>query len=188
MNEDVRQDILAVLTKAQVALQDRDEVILSQISNETIHNASIYQDDLSIDVAIAMYALSKILGRKKDDKSAFFSACEKLIGKAYAELRTGSLEDYHTTMHEVLRTIKQADRKMSLYIQHVLDQARLKKSAKLYDHGISLAQSASKLGVSQWQLYSYIGKTSMDDAPKSSVRNMKKRLAFTRSLFKGGVR
>ena len=179
MDQRIRQDILAVLQKAGTALDSDDEAMLATLSNETIHNASIYQDDDSIDIAVAMYALSKLIARGEPAKR--FAS---LIRKAELGLRNGDAHAYERIMHTLLRQIRNGDSSMGIYIQHVLDQAKLKKSAKLYDHGISLAQSASKLGISQWQLYNYIGKTTMTDNSKGTIANMKKRLAYTRALFR----
>jgi hypothetical protein len=181
MQEEVKQDVLAVLAKAKTAVQDKDEVALVRISNETIHDASIYQDDYSTDIAVAMYALSKIMVR---DSIVDFGVYVKLIDEAYESLSNDKIEEYHNVIHKLLRDIKKMDKSMSNYIQHVLSQAKLKKSAKMYDHGISIAQSASRLGVSQWQLYSYVGKTKMNDKDGSGIGNMKKRLTFARTLFK----
>ena len=182
MNEDIRQDTMAVLAKAKAAIEEHDEGLLADISDETIHNASIYQDKISLDTAIVMYALSKIVARLPDESTDLQRYLPSL-DDAYKALRNQQQEDYLHIMHELAKEIEEHDRHIAKYVLDVMDQAKLKKSAKLYDHGISIAQSASTLGVSQWQLYDYIGKTRMNDGKGVSITNMKKRLQYTRKLF-----
>jgi len=78
--------------------------------------------------------------------------------------------------------ISNFDSKLNLYIQKVIDEAEIKKGSKLYEHGISLAQTADLLGVSQWELMKYIGQTKIADKFVDEV-NVKDRLAHTRRLF-----
>jgi len=79
---------------------------------------------------------------------------------------------------------KKLDGKIKMYIEQVMQQGRIKKGSKLYEHGISIARSADLLGISQWQLLDYVGKTTMTDATPQSL-DVKKRLSFARELFRG---
>ncbi|MFT4310659.1 MAG: hypothetical protein ACMXYC_03430 [Candidatus Woesearchaeota archaeon] len=181
-NQRIIKDALNALTNAKQALLSKDEIVLASISNQTIHNASIFQDKHSLDIAVIMFALSKLIARMQDPNLVkSFSA---LFDAAIYSLEQNDIEAYDTVMRRFLFHINQLDKGLHLYVQHVLEQARIKKSAKIYDHGISIAQSAQALGISQWELYQYIGKTRMTDIQGESVRNMKKRLAYTRELFR----
>jgi hypothetical protein len=124
MRPDTREDILAVLTKAKAALEDCNEVILSEVSNETIHNASIYQDKASLEIAVLMYALSKITERKKSA-----SGYIPMLEKAYGALQKKDEKTYETCMKRLVDQIHRDDKKIARYVLQVLDQARLKKSA-----------------------------------------------------------
>ena len=84
-------------------------------------------------------------------------------------------------MTEIFQLVSGIDKKLRLYVEEVINQAKIKKSSKIYYHGISLARAASMLGVSQWELMNYIGKTSITEF---SPGNVKKRLEFTRKIFK----
>ena len=78
--------------------------------------------------------------------------------------------------------ISTIDSKLKLYIGEVITQAEIKKGSKLYAHGISLGRAAEVLGISQWELMFYIGKTKLIDV-KGCV-GVRERLNYARSLFK----
>ena len=62
MNEIVKRDILAVLNDLAGILKVKEESDAAQIkelSNHVIHNASIFQEEDSVSIAILIYALSK---------------------------------------------------------------------------------------------------------------------------------
>lgn len=173
-----------VLDAAIEGLKNHDMGLIRSVSNQTIHNASIFQDNFSINIAIITYALSQLLENtlvknkpvdmekylrhlvalKETVRSRQPKVFEKLVGKIYAEM-------------------KKDENRFSQFVRHVKTQARMDKSARLVDHGISVARAADVLGVSQWQMYSYLGKTKITDDGSDSVANMKKRLEFARGLL-----
>lgn len=183
MHPKIRDDILSVLRKSIPAFTHKRLDELVSLSNQTIHNASIYQDADSSDIAVTIYALSKLVGRKALESTKNQTKILGLLEKAYTLLQAHQDAGFRDVMQKIYIVIHALDRGLSSYVDHVVNHARLKKSAKIYDHGISLAQSASSLGVSQWQLYEYLGKTRMDDSETASISNMKKRLAYARLLF-----
>jgi len=81
----------------------------------------------------------------------------------------------------MLELISKSDIKLKMYIEEVIRQAEIKKGTKLYDHGISLGQAANVLGISQWELMNYVGKTQISDHGQST--NIVKKIKFTRGLF-----
>lgn len=182
MNLDVRNDTHQVLKKSIVAIRDRDAQELNRISNETIHNASIYQDRLSLDTAIVMYAISKLIMNCAEDACSI-DPYISYIQQANDALHREDDKAFEHILHELMERLEKDDKSITKYIHHILHQAKVKKSAKLYDHGISIAQSAKTLGISQWELYGYIGKTRMNDGDGVSVSNMKKRLKYAEAIF-----
>ena len=78
--------------------------------------------------------------------------------------------------------ISKADSTLDLYIQHVIDEANVKKASKIYDHGISLGQTAQLLGISHWELMRYVGHTKIPEGVIEKV-NIKVRLNYVYGLF-----
>jgi hypothetical protein len=181
MNETVRKDIIAVLKKAVLLLEKNScnhEENLSALSNQTIHNASIFQDEDSISVAVIMYSLSKMISRDEIKKEIIEN-----ISKACLDLEENHLSDYNKKIKEVIEDIKHINGKIDFYIQEVINNAQIKKSGKIYDHGISLSRAAYLLGISQWELMTYVGKTKIIDKSDKDDLLLIKRVEHTRHIF-----
>jgi hypothetical protein len=177
MIDHVRKDLIDILEKASKAVLSKDIVSLKSLSDHTIHNSFIFQDEDSISIAVVVYSLSKIIERGVD-----FKESAKLLKHAKSHLLREEVHKYRQIVRNITKGISELDTKFKLYIQDVIDKAHIKKGSKLYNHGISIAQSASLLGVSQWELMSYIGKTQINDEYPSNNRSGK-RLDFARRLF-----
>jgi len=175
----VKEDILDILFRVGICLDERDADELSRLSNMTIHNASIFQDGYSIQIAICLYALSKIIAAKPE-KAAEFST---RFVQARALVDANQWQAYGTLMDKILGAISQIDSNLNRYRADVLSQAQVKEGCRLYSHGLSVCQSAALSGASQWELYNYIGKTTIHDNGSSSLDNLNKRMEFTRELF-----
>jgi predicted transcriptional regulator len=180
MADVIRQDILRVLADTIDSLRKGDYERLIPLSNRTIHNATIYQDDLSIATATLIYALGKILMRSVEQGQQPIDVTPSLI-KLDGLLAQSKDEEFRKAMQELLADIAKQDEKMHMYVEEVLQKARLKKGSKLHEHGMTVAKAAQMLGLSQWELMSYVGKTEMpDDMREDAVR----RYAAAKEMFK----
>jgi hypothetical protein len=162
MQEIVRKDILEVLGQAIAAFQANDYHALGELSNHVIHDASIFQDDDSVSFAVLVYALSKVLQRCCEEKQS----CPQLapmLQQAHDALAAGRDDDYRARVRQMIDELAKIDAKLKLYITEVMEKAKVKKASKMHEHGISLARTAELLGVSQWELQDYIGKTRIPD-------------------------
>lgn len=182
MDEVIRTDLLNVL-QTTVGLLSHPPINTSElkkISDRTIHNASIYQDEYSISCAILLYSLSKIFERMKDKLD--YKKIKIMLEDAIDRLQENALDSYQNIIKQLFSFISSADEKFKIYIQEVIRQASIKKGSRIYEHGISASKTAQILGISVWDLYQYLGATRIADIDKdiSSVRD---RLEFTRELF-----
>jgi len=181
MEEHVRKEIIQVLEKACYAIEHKDFRRMKRISDDTLQNAHIFHDDDSLSVAVLIYALSKIIERIKKS-SAEYEQLQSLLHKAHQEFRSGAVKNYKPVVKDLLKLVAEVDHKLKLYIDEVLTLAQVKKSSGLYERGSSVALAAERLGISQWELMSYIGKTQIHDVTEIKY-DMKSRLDFARSLF-----
>ncbi len=179
MNDIVRADLQNILHNTIKKIEKDDTHALADISNHTIHNASIFQDKESVTIAVIIYALSKLGDRLKKIRPKLIP----LLKKALQDLRKSNFKKYDLTIERIVKTISRIDKKMNLYIQHIINRAEIKKGSKIYDHGISLGQTADILGLSQWELMNYIGKTKLSDRFDEQVTVME-RIRFAESLFR----
>jgi hypothetical protein len=178
MNQKIRNDLLKSITLAIKIIDTKDGDALKEISNHTIHNASIFQDKDSITIAVLIYAISKIADRSK-------SLDPKIIKELSSAKRCLEEEDifsYEKSLKQLLGIISKIDKKMDFYIQHIIDEAGIKKGSKLYAHGISVAQTAEIFGITQWELMKYLGQTNIPEEFVDEVE-IKERIKKARILF-----
>ncbi len=173
----VKQDILTLIDKVVAALKKSDFFKLQELSNHVIHNASIFQDEDSVTMAVLIYALSKLFEHHQYISARPFI---KLFDDARIDLVKENYRFYKQDITKLSRLISKFDSKYKKHIVEVINQAKLKKSSKIYEHGISLARAASMLGITQWELMNYIGKVEM---PAKSRINALNRLNTARRIF-----
>ena len=178
MNEIIKNDIINTLTNTIEIIKKGDNFKLKDLSNHTIHNASIFQDEDSVSIAVVIYSLSKILERGKPDTTQVITLMQG--GMDY--LKKGDVESYKAIIKGIFKFVSNIDSKLKLYIDEVVEQAEIKKGTKIYDHGVSLGQAASILGISQWELMNYVGKTRIVDTMYERPDVIDK-IKFTRGLF-----
>lgn len=177
----VRKDIISVLKDAEEYIKKGSFSGLKELSNRTVHNSSIFQDEDSISIAVVMYSLSKIceagVGR------AWLERADKLLGHARRHLEKSEFSRYKSVVRKLTGFISRADAKFRAYIQDVIQQAQVRKGSRIYYHGISLARAAGLLGVSQWELMGYVGRTHIIESYHASG-GVRARLDFARRLFR----
>jgi hypothetical protein len=156
--EEESPHIINILRQAVVALKNENAVELKELSNQTIHCASCMQDSGSITIAVLNYALGKILERNQHIRIKTWPAIVKKISLFY-EIAAKSLEredvaDYERSIIEARRVLTGiSDVKQA--VKEVLRKASINKASRMYEHGISLGQTANLLGVTQWELSEY---------------------------------
>ena len=155
MNPEIRKDILKILDKSFIAINNKDIISFTELSDHINHNASIFQDEDAISIAVLIYSLGKIFYR---EERIDLGLVEKLK-QAREFLLRRRYKEYRDIIRRIIHIIKQRDKKMGFYITHILDKAGIKKGTKLVYNGISLARVAYLMGVSQWEMINYLGKT-----------------------------
>lgn len=181
MEQTVKEDIIDVLDNAVRIVKEEKFADLSELSNHTIHDASIFQDEDSVSMAILIYALSKTIQRCCE-KGIPYSEVQEQLMAARDALKDGELGKYNASIKKLFEIVNKIDTRLKMYIGEVITQSRIKKGSKLYEHGISIARTADILGISQWELMSYVGKTSITDFMEEKV-SATKRLQMARGLF-----
>jgi len=176
----VQEDILDILKKAIIALKSEKHHALAELSNHVIHDASIYQDSDSLTFAVLIYALSKVVQRCCENNIDYKPMIMKLEN-TFNSLTQNNYKKYNREIQDLMKFIEKIDDKLKLYIEEVFDKAKIKKASKLHEHGLSIARTAEILGISQWELLNYVGKTSVTQVEE--LTDVKKRLAYARELF-----
>ena len=179
--------IIEVLDSTLVALKDEDAAKLKALSNETIHNASVYQDPGNISVAVLVYALSKLIERSdfKQIKNwnKFIKKINLFFSLAISALKQDNFNKYEDYLAQARKSINSISINLKPYIEEVLRKASINKASKIYEHGISLGQTAKILGITQWELSEYAGQTRAPDISYDITLDVQKRAKLAMEFF-----
>jgi hypothetical protein len=185
MEQEVKKDILDILSRAVEILRVREEkdvLELRELSDHTIHDASIYQDIDAVQIATLMYALYKVLERKMVLSDRQYQKLYSTLQNAHEMMGRGRFKEYNRHIQEAFAIITDVDQKASQFMQEVIEKAKITKGSKLFHHGLSTKRAAEMMGVSEWQLLGYIGKTREYEETPRSV-SVKKRLQYAFEVF-----
>ncbi len=179
------EHIKEVITTTLTALKNQDAVRLNQLSNQTIHTASCMQDPGSITLTVIIYTLSKLIERKDYEKIKNWPVFVKKIS-ATLQLALKAVEQERYEVYEnYLATARTSFVSLSVnlkpYIEEVLRKSSVNKASKIYEHGISLGQTAKLLGITPWEIQEYLGQKSID-LPQKSL-DVKKRAKSAMEFF-----
>ena len=175
-----KENVIDILERTKEAVKKEDVILLKELSNKTIHSASIYGDPDNIAVAVAVYALSKIIERKKYKEyggwNLFFKNYINCLDKALAALKSDSIESFRQEIEHINREISRLSGNFKRHIQDVFRKAMINKASRIYEHGVSMGQTAKLLGITPWELAEYAGGTGIPDVNLSITLDVKKRI------------
>ncbi|HLC31614.1 MAG TPA: hypothetical protein VJK51_03020 [Candidatus Nanoarchaeia archaeon] len=160
------EHIVHVLESVKKGVIEEDAQLLHELSNQTIHCASTVQDPGSISIAVLVYALSKIVERKNklDIKNwkEFSKKLNGILDLAMLAARENDEPQYNAYLAQARKCLTSLSVNLKPAIEEILKKASVNKASKIYEHGISLGQTANILGVTQWELSEYLGQTNAD--------------------------
>ncbi len=176
--------IASVLGQAQQALKQQDPAALREVSNQTIHCSSCFQDAGTTPMAVVIYALSKLVERQETLKIPRWPEASKKIQSYFMLAQKAVLQEkepeFESYMQRIRTTLTSLSVNLKPYMQDLLNKASINKAGKVYEHGISLGKTAQLLGVSQWELSDY---TSQKDDPYHGNINAKQRAQTALEFF-----
>lgn len=187
MREEIKQDIISIIKEALAAIKQNDNEKLREISDHMVHDASIFQDKYSTSIAVIIYSLSKIFEKNKykqyENWNEFYMKCSKQLEQARENLMMDQVGRYNRNITTLYMIISRIEKKLGTFITEVLNQAEIKKASRIYEHGISIGRTAELLGISTWDLMSYVGQTKISEMGPAEKIPVKERLNFTKKLF-----
>ncbi len=183
-----KENLLDILTQTRQAMLKKDVFLLNQLSNRTLHTASIYNDSDNIAVAVIVYALSKIVEREKytsyKEWPNFFKECIKGIDSSIEAIKNDDTERLISSITGIRKAIERLSGHLREYIEDVFRKASINKASRIYEHGISLQQTSELLGITLFELAEYAGKTGIADVDLSVTKPVKNRIKDAEGLFK----
>ena len=182
-----KEHVIGVLKQAKEAVKEEDLIKLKDLSNQTIHSASILQDTDYILVAVIIYSLSKIIERT-DYKNypgwnSFFSSFMKHINYSIIYLEKSDIENFREELQKIRKDINKLTGSFKKHIQDVFQKASINKASRIYEHGISMEKTSKLLGISIWDLAEYAGQTGIADVNLSVTMPVKERIKLALKIF-----
>lgn len=180
--------VMEVLTRAKQALEREDTKELRNLSDKTIHSASVYQHTDYILVATIIYTLSKIVERR--DKlsiknwSKFLRDVSGLISLAISSLQKGKHLQFIRFLGKTKYYLENSSIGIRSMIDEMLRKASINKASKIYEHGISLAKTAKLLGITPWELSEYIGEKENSQTRLNKTIDAKERVGIAMEFFR----
>ena len=180
-------NVLRILREALRFVKDDNAAELKSLSNQTIHSATVFQDGDNIVVAVLVYSLGKVLERKHYRDMAgwseFYGAVVKNLGLAVGALEKNDVKGARVYLGRIRNSLNKIEGDLGRYIKDVFKKAEINKAFKLYEHGLSSEKTAKLLGVSLWDMASYIGQSNIGDAKIAVSMPVKERVAIAEGMF-----
>jgi hypothetical protein len=179
--------VIKVLEETKEALKKEDVLKLNELSNQTIHSASTFQDAASITIAILVYTLSKLVERryylKIKNWNFFIKKVDASLSLAIKALKDKKFDKYQKYMEMARKSMIAAAVNLRPYIEEVLRKASINKGSKIYEHGISMGQTSKILGITKWELSEYTGQTRIADIKYNITLDVEKRAKMALEFF-----
>lgn len=183
-----REHIIQIINKVEDAVLHKDLIKLKDMSNQTIHSASIEQNPDSITLAVIVYSLSKILERTDyqdySGYNSFMSRIKSHFDKAIDYLEQDKDEQFGKELEDVRKEISKLTGDFKRHVQNVFQKASINKASRIYEHGISMEKTAKLLGVTIWELAEYAGQTGIADVNLNITMPVKQRIKLAMDFFK----
>lgn len=174
------EHIISVLKQTQKALVSENSYLLNELSDQTIHSASITQHTDYITIAVVLYSLNKILARRDHwhikSWPNFVKKFNDELNKTISSIRSKDQEEIARHLGHAKQLIENLSPNLRPDVEGVIKKAEINKAGKIYEHGISLQQTAHLLNLSQWEILDYIGQRSIVENPLNQTIEVKKRI------------
>jgi len=183
-----KENVLRILQEAKAAVRDGNSIKLKELSNQTIHTASITQDPDNIAVAVAVYSLSKIVERREYSNFAgwkeFYKAINLAVDDSITAIKKNDDKKLKDSLTSIRKSVSKLSGKLKSYIQDVFRKAEINKASKIYEHGISMEKTASLLGITMFELASFAGQKPDGNISLTKTIDVKIRIKTAMDMFK----
>ncbi|MFH0808168.1 MAG: hypothetical protein V1888_00960 [archaeon] len=181
------ENVLRILREAKKFVQEDKPNELKSLSNQTIHAATISQDADNVIVAVLIYSIGKVMERNNyrnmDGWKDFYDAVLENLELAAGALEKGDIKNTRVYLGMIRNSLNKIEGDLGVYVKDVFRKAEINKAFKLYEHGLSTEKTAEMLGVSLWDLASYIGQSHIGDSKIAICMPEKDRLKIAEEFF-----
>lgn len=184
-----KENVLRIFQEAREAIKNNDSVKLKLLSNQTNNTASLTQDPDNIAVAVAVYSISKMVERTEyrtlPGWKDFYKIITSSVDNCISALKNDDAKKLTNSLIAIRNAVAKLSGKLKEYVQDVFRKAQINKASKIYEHGISMEQTANLLGVTLFELASYAGqKPEGAEVSLTNTLDVKSRIKTAMGLFK----
>ena len=180
-------NILRILRQTKKFIEEDNAFELKGLSNQTIHSATISQDADNIIVAVLVYSIGKVMERdhyrNMEGWKEFYDAVTKNLELAVKSLEKKNMKNTRIYLGRIRNSLNRISGDLSRYIKDTFKKAEINKAFKLYEHGLSTEKTAELLGVSLWDMASYIGQSHIGDAKIAISMPASQRVKIAEDIF-----
>jgi hypothetical protein len=181
-------NIIRIIEEALSSIEQRDYNRIKNLSNQTIHSATIYQDPDNIIVAVFIYAIGKIFEREHyrdmEGWKEFENGIIKNLKSSLEALKKSDISGFRNSIGRIRSSVNKISGNLRMYISDVFQKAGINKAFRMYEHGLSDQQTAELLGISLWDLATYIGQSGVHETKLNMGISQKERIKITEQIFK----
>lgn len=159
MNEGIKKEILYDITQALKILEERETTDIEELkvlSDHAIEDIAVQKDLELVTITVLLYSIYKVVPcMQKDNYQKLVAGLTSLKNA----LQRGDLGGYNRNIKNLYALVRQCNAKVQEHLQDVMHAARIKKGTSLLQRGLSIGQAAGLMGLSNWDLQPYAGKT-----------------------------
>lgn len=182
MEESIKKEILFDLSETIKILEEEDPSVLPQLeklSDHAIEDVAVHKDLDLISVTVLIYSLYKV---QQCLQGKDYQTILRELKQARQLLQQNRLGRYNQSIKALFQLVRKCNAKVKEHMQDVLDAARVKKGTLLVQKGLSIGQAAGLMGLSNWDLQAYAGKTTAFEQHDEAIPTMK-RIKTALALF-----
>jgi len=159
MKEAIKKEILYDFDHAILILETRELIDVEQLkelSNHAIEDVAVLKDLDVISITVLIYSIYKVV---KDLNDTDYLSLLEQLKRSRNYLQTGDYANYNKSMKGLFDLVRKGNAQVREHLQDVMQAARIKKGTTLLEKGLSIGQAAGLMGLSNWDLQQYAGKT-----------------------------
>ncbi len=182
MKEAIKKEILYDVGKAVDILKVREKKDIEELrilSEHAIEDIAVEKDLELVSVSVLLYSLYKVAASMDLNDYKNIIAELESVKKSLQQNQFGR---YNRSMKTIFEIIRRCNVKIGEHLQDVLHAARIKKGTSLLQRGLSIGQAAGIMGLNNWDLQQYAGKSAAFEEHHEGVR-ADKRVQLALRLF-----
>lgn len=182
------ENVLRILKRTRELIIEDNPYEIRILSDQTVHSATVSQDPDNIVVAVLVYSLGKVIERQNYRRMSgwndFISFVMNQLDLTIKHLEKNEVSKSRNHLGKIRNYINKVDGDLSSYVRDIFQKANINKAFKIYEHGLSSQQTAKLLGVTLWDMASYIGQSTVHESHFGLTMPVKKRIKIAEDFFK----